>query len=70
MPDRSELGYGDKSNFPDLGMDAKYWQMYQSEILKGISSLDILKQFVSFTNLQSDAYLEAIGWSDWGKASA
>ena len=70
VPDRSELGYGDKSNFPDLGMDAKYWQMYQSEILKGISSLDILKQFVSFTNLQSDAYLEAIGWSDWGKASA
>lgn len=70
VPDRSELGYGDKSNFPDLGMDAKYWQMYQSEILKGISSLDILKKFVSFTNLQSDAYLAAIGWNDWGKAFA
>lgn len=70
VPDRSELGYGDKSNFPDLGMDAKYWQMYQSDILKGISSLDILKTFVRFTNLQSDAYLEAIGWNDWGKASA
>ena len=70
VPDRSELGYGDKSNFPDLGMDAKYWQMYQSDILKGISSMDILKTFVQFTNLQSDAYLEAIGWNDWGKASA
>ena len=70
IPDRSELGYGDKSNFPDLGMDAKYWQMYQSDILKGISSLDILKTFVRFTNLQSDVYLEAIGWNDWGKASA
>ena len=70
VPDRSELGFGDKANFPDLGMDAKYWQMYQSDILKGISSLDILKKFLPFTNLQSDAYLEAIGWSDWGKASA
>ena len=70
VPDRSELGFGDKANFPDLGMDAKYWQMYQSDILKGISSLDILKKFLPFTNLQSDAYLEGIGWSDWGKASA
>ena len=70
VPDRSELGYGDKSNFPDLGMDAKYWQMYQSDILKGISSLDILKKFLPFTNLQPDVYLEAIGWSDWGRASA
>ncbi|MBR4737337.1 MAG: hypothetical protein IK051_06710 [Rhodocyclaceae bacterium] len=70
VPDRSELGYGDKSNFPDLGMDAKYWQMYQSETLSGASALEILKKFVSFTNLQSDAYLEAIGWSDWGKVSA
>ena len=70
VPDRSELGFGDKANFPDLGMDAKYWQMYQSDILKGISSLDILKKFLPFTNLQSDAYLEAIGWSDWGKTAS
>ena len=70
VPDRSELGEGDKSNFPELGMDSEYWKMYKSEILSGISSLDILKKFVNFTNLQSDAYLEAIGWNYWGKASA
>ena len=70
VPDRSELGFGDKANFPKLEMDAKSWKEYEADRFKGIASLDILKKFLPFTNLQSDAYLEAIGWSDWGRASA